>query len=274
MSKFFLVFLCGYTPSPLASCAAQIHTTLCGQFVIIFSCCHLRPHNVSCQRARLWRGVLSSRVTVVVVLSAMSKFFLVFLCGDAPYPLATCAAQIHTTLCGQFLLPLLALSCDRARGALPKARFWRDIFCSTPPLGCGIHSHHSLRSILVVNVCFKLRPRKGRLDKSAVSRDIFCSAPPLGCGIHSRLGRQTANNGTSWRLICASRARSRTDVRLGRASRACSPPICTILRRLIKLVCALLRFRERPRTIEVQRTTSSPQNHRKSLAQYSLVLFI
>ena len=103
---------------------------------------------------------------------------------------------------------------------------------------------------------------------------LFCSAPPLGCGIHSRLGRQTANNGTSWRLICAPRARSRTDVRLGRASRACSPPICTILRRLIKLVCALLRFRERPRTIEVQRTTSSPQNHRKSLAQYSVVLFI
>ena len=33
-------------------------------------------------------------------------------------------------------------------------------------------------------------------------------------------------------------------------------------------------FRERPRTIEVQRTTSSPQNHRKSLAQYSVVLFI
>ena len=110
--------------------------------------------------------------------------------------------------------------------------------------------------------------------RSAVPRDIFCSAPPLGCGIHSRLGCQTANNGTSWRLICASRARSRTDVRLGRASRACSPPICTILRRLIKLVCALLRFRECPRTIEVQRTTSSPQNHRKSLAQYSVVLFI
>ena len=110
--------------------------------------------------------------------------------------------------------------------------------------------------------------------RNAVSRDIFCSAPPLGCGIHSRLGRQTANNGTSWRLICASRARSRAGSRLGRASRACSPPICTILRRLIKLVCALLRFRERPRTIEVQRTTSSPQNHRKSLAQYSVILFI
>ena len=102
----------------------------------------------------------------------------------------------------------------------------------------------------------------------------FCSALALRRGIHSRLGRQTANNGTSWRLICASRARSRTDVRLGRASRACSPPTCTILRRLIKLVCALLRFRERPRTIEVQRTTSSPQNHRKSLAQYCMVLLI
>ena len=61
----------------------------------------------------------------------------------------------------------------------------------------------------------------------------------------------------------ASRARSRTDVRLGRASRACSPPICTILRRLIKLVCALLRFRERSRTIEVQLTTLSAQNTRK-----------
>ena len=44
--------------------------------------------------------------------------------------------------------------------------------------------------------------------------------------------------------------------------------------RLGRLVCALLRFRERPRTIEVQRTTSSPQNHRKSLVQYSVVLFI
>ena len=44
--------------------------------------------------------------------------------------------------------------------------------------------------------------------------------------------------------------------------------------RLGQLVCALLRFRERPRTIEVQRTTSSPQNHRKSLTQYSVVLFI
>ena len=149
MSKFFLVFLCGYTPSPLATCAAQIHTTLCGQFVIIFSCCHLRPHNVSCQRARLWRGVLSSRVTVVVVLSAMSKFFLVFLCGDAPSPLATCAAQIHTTLCGQFLLSMFALSCDRARGALPKVRFWRGIFCSAPPLGCGIHSR--LGSVYLIN---------------------------------------------------------------------------------------------------------------------------
>ena len=44
--------------------------------------------------------------------------------------------------------------------------------------------------------------------------------------------------------------------------------------RLGRLVCALLRFRERPRTIEVQRTTSSPQNHRKSLAQYCMVLLI
>ena len=70
------------------------------------------------------------------------------------------AAFIHTTLCGQFLLSMFALSCDRARGAMPKARSFgycfssrarsavsRDIFCSAPPLGCGIHSHHSLRSI-------------------------------------------------------------------------------------------------------------------------------
>src|SRR5699024_3873390 len=44
--------------------------------------------------------------------------------------------------------------------------------------------------------------------------------------------------------------------------------------RLGRLVCALLRFRERPRTIKVQRTTSSPQNHRKSLAQYCVVSVI
>ena len=105
-----------------------------------------------------------------------------------------------------------------------------------------------------------------RSEFAPLSAVLFCSAPPLGCGIHSRLGRQTANNGTSWRLICASRARSRAGARLGRASRACSPPACTILRRLIKLVCALMRFRERPRTIEVQRTTSSPQTCTKSLA--------
>ena len=46
----------------------------------------------------------------------------------------------------------------------------------------GTNPHHSLRSIFIVNVCFKLRPRKGRLAKSAVSRDIFCSALALGCG--------------------------------------------------------------------------------------------
>ena len=60
----------------------------------------------------------------------MSKFFLDLLCGYAPSPLATCAAQIHTTLCGQFLLSMFALSCDRARGALPKARFWRGALSS------------------------------------------------------------------------------------------------------------------------------------------------
>ena len=97
----------------------------------------------------------------------------------------------------------------------------------------------------------------------ASNASIFCSAPPLGCGIHSPLRYQTANNGTSWRLICASRARSRTDVRLGRASRACSPPTCTILRRLIKLVWASLLLSERSRTLEVRITTLSAQNTRK-----------
>ena len=130
-----------------------------------------------------------------------------------------------------------------------------------------------LNQFLVRLSCYYISQSE-RGEFAPLSAVLFCSAPPLGCGFHSRLGRQTANNGTSWRLICASRARSRTDVRLDCASRACSPPICTILRRLIKLVCALLRFRERPRTIEVQRTTSSPQNPRKSLAQYSVVLFI
>ena len=104
--------------------------------------------------------------------------------------------------------------------------------------------------------------------------DHFSSALPLGRGFHSPLWRQTANNGTSWRLICASRARSRAGARLGRTSRACSPPTCTILRRLIKLVCALLRFRERSRTIKVQLATSSSQNHRKSFTQSCLVLSI
>ena len=66
-----------------------------------------------------------------------------------------------------------------------------------------------------------------------------------------------------------------SSARLGHGhGRACSPPICTILRRLIKLVCALLRFRERPRTIEVRVSTLSPQTCTKSLAQYSVVLFI
>ena len=61
----------------------------------------------------------------------------------------------------------------------------------------------------------------------------------------------------------------------------CAPRICTVLRghfgeQDIKGApkSALLRFRERPRTIKVQRTTSSPQNHHKSLAQYYMVLLI
>ena len=90
--------------------------------------------------------------------------------------------------------------------------------------------------------CCASQPEWG--ESAPLSAVLFCSAPPLGCGFHSPLWRQTANNGTSWRLICASRARSRAGARLGRASRACSPPICTILRCLIKLVWASLRLSE------------------------------
>ena len=62
-------------------------------------------------------GALSSRVTVVVVLSAMSKFFLDFLCGYAPSPLATCATQIHTTLCGQFIIIFSCYHCAHTMAA-------------------------------------------------------------------------------------------------------------------------------------------------------------
>ena len=44
--------------------------------------------------------------------------------------------------------------------------------------------------------------------------------------------------------------------------------------RFERLVCALLRFRERSRTIKVQLATSSSQNHRKSFTQSCLVLSI
>ena len=101
------------------------------------------------------------------------------------------------------------------------------------------HRSRSCKVRLAKSAVLARRVIKSRV--SAVPRDIFCSAPPLGCGFHSPLWRQTANNSTSWRLICASRARSRAGARLGRASRACSPPTCTILRRLIKLVWASLR---------------------------------
>ena len=74
--------------------------------------------------------------------------------------------------------------------------------------------------------------------------------------------------------IPARRAHNGTPLR--RAEQFCSALALRrgTTRRLGRLVCALLRFRERPRTIEVQRTTSSPQNHRKSLAQYCMVLLI
>ena len=100
--------LCGYAPSLFATCAAQIYTTLCGQFIIIFSCCHLRPHNGSCKRARSFGYCLSSRATVIVALSAYNQD-LVFDCVmRMRSPLATCAAQIYTTLCGQYFSPIFA----------------------------------------------------------------------------------------------------------------------------------------------------------------------
>ena len=110
-------------------------------------------------------------------------------------------------------------------------------------------------------------------ERFSAQTSHFCSAPPLGCGIHSPLWRQTANTGTSWRLICASRARSRAGARLGRTSRACSPPICTILRCLIKLVWASLHLSERSRTIEVRVATLSAQICTKSLTQSYLFYF-
>ena len=100
-----------------------------------------------------------------------------------------------------------------------------------------------------------------RADESSLFRARFAART------FSPLWRQTANNSASWRLICVSRARSRAGARLGRASRACSPPTCTILRRLIKLVWASLHLSERSRTIEVRVTTLSAQTCTKSLTQ-------
>ena len=98
----------------------------------------------------------------------------------------------------------------------------------------------------------------------------LCSSLALRRGIHPRLGRQTANNGTSWRLICAPRARSRAGARLGRASRACSPPICTILRRLIKLVFALSRLMSLAYQKDKLRSVRR-KIYAKSLARYFVV---
>ena len=77
-------------------------------------------------------------------------------------------------------------------------------------------------------------------------------------------------------LVTLQTRRAHNGTPLRRAEQFCSALALRrgTTRRLGRLVCALLRFRERPRTIEVQRTTSSPQNHRKSLAQYCMVPLI
>ncbi len=49
----------------------------------------------------------------------------------------------------------------------------------------GTNPHHSLRSIFIVNVCFKLRPSKGRLAKSAVlARRVIESREKRGFARH------------------------------------------------------------------------------------------
>ena len=52
----------------------------------------------------------------------MSKFFLDLLCGYAPFPLATCAAQIHTTLCSQYFSPIFVAVLFSARDRSRRAR--------------------------------------------------------------------------------------------------------------------------------------------------------
>ena len=88
--------------------AAFIHTTLCGQFL-------LSMFALSCDRAR---GAMPKARSFGYCFSSRATF-------SVPHHLWG-AAFIHTTLCGQFLLSMFALSCDRARGALPKARSFGD----------------------------------------------------------------------------------------------------------------------------------------------------
>ena len=88
--------------------------------------------------------------------------------------------------------------------------------------------------------------------------------------------KETAKTAVSFLVTGIPARRAHNGTPLRRAEQFCSALALRrgTTRRLGRLVCALLRFRERPRTIEVQRTTSSPQNHRKSLAQYCMVLLI
>ena len=200
-------------------------------------------------------------------------------------PLQVTAKTFAVTWSGLFTCAKLATFFGLGLGTCKTKYFYRN--CCAPKTSdgksvvgifsaCLIHAPRYYYGLVLGRIggVFYAGASLRRQLKTAEGIDHFSSALPLGRGFHSPLWRQTANNGTSWRLICASRARSRAGARLGRTSRACSPPTCTILRRLIKLVCALLRFRERSRTIKVQLATSSSQNHRKSFTQSCLVLSI
>ena len=64
--------------------AAFIHTTLCGQFLLSMFALSCDRARGTLPKARSFGDCIIYRATVVVVLSAMSKFFLDFLCGCAP----------------------------------------------------------------------------------------------------------------------------------------------------------------------------------------------
>ena len=124
---------------------------------------------------------------------------------------------------------------------------------------------------------------KGKHLFPSRTQQLSPSAPMvLGWTRPGRIGRcrlpkeKTAKTAVFFLLVTLQTRRAHNGTPSRRAEQFCSALALRrgTTRRLGRLVCALLRFRERPRTVEVQRTTSSPQNHRKSLAQYCLVPLI